>query len=347
MTRRKITFGRKTTKTAINKGKVKQNANKDEHMKVKTHDNIISNDIENKNQVSQNGEASGINLKKRSGNKKKVAKVFDKNDGKMTTAVMSTDDSTNTKENALKSFRNNIKEIINIILRNNLDFDEVIEKKIAEEFKELIESILKLKTKETHALLIFIDPYVEETIKLILMDRLKNAKFIDLECAKKEVLYSALEDRKHFTFFITKNAMAIEQMERRIRSRFNNVKFFFGSLSKSKTLVSNIRNLYLIEKYKVPEFNFYTFLKIFGPLHIVIILFSVKKRLHRSSLINVLREYLKKINEIKNVSDEDILDAFFDVESTGIIKKNMFDGDYYTLTEYIKKEMPLYIQRLL
>ncbi|ELQ76299.1 hypothetical protein THOM_0749 [Trachipleistophora hominis] len=241
--------------------------------------------------------------------------------------------------------------IIEDVIEKGSDFDEVARKEIKEQFADQMQTIARIAREEHHALLIFIDPYIESVIRMFIktwyLKEHESVRFVDVDHARNETLYYELEDCTNFTFLITRNAMAIEQMERRIRSRFNNVKIFFGYLRGCKMPVDAIRNVYLSYKYEIPRCNFYGFLKLFKPLHIAIILCWIKKGLNRNKLVHTMKEFLFKVNEMKNVSDKEIVDAFYEVESTKIVRRNKINGDYYKLIEYVKKEMPFYLKRLI
>lgn len=241
--------------------------------------------------------------------------------------------------------------IIDNIMEKGSDFDEVMQTVIQEQFSDQVQAITRIMCEEDHALLIFIDPYIECVVKSLIKTRCAehhdNVHFLDVDGAKDETLYGELEDHSSFAFLTTRNAMVVEKMERRIRSRFNNVKIFFGYLKGCKIPVELIRSTYLSHKYGVQRCDFYNFLKVFKPLHVAVILCWMKKGLSRSRLVPTMKDFLFKVSEMKNVSDKEIIDAFYEVESTKIVIKNKFNGDYYKLVEYIKKEMPFYMKRLI
>lgn len=241
--------------------------------------------------------------------------------------------------------------IIDNIMEKGSDFDVVMQTVIREQFSDQVQAITRIMSEEDHALLIFIDPYIECVVKSLLKtqcaERHDNVHFLDVDGAKDETLYGELEDHSSFAFLTTRNAMVVEKMERRIRSRFNNVKMFFGYLKGCKVPVELIRSTYLSHKYGVQQCDFYNFLKVFKPLHVAVILCWMKRGLSRSKLVLTMKDFLFKVSEMKNVSDKEIIDAFYEVESTKIVRKNKFNGDYHKLVEYIKKDMPFYMKRLI
>lgn len=341
------------------------NTNKDNNSKAipvnKTNENngtITEKDKNNKaipvNKTNKNNETASVSITGENETITETDKSCDKTASVSITNVngaITKTDSTDHQLNKNVSTPANEMCTVKRLIDSKQDFMKVIEGMINEQFSDQIENVKSVVGNENHCLLVFMDPHIMRCVTTTISKHYEKIDrrvcFLNIDSAKDADIYCSLENDKTFTFLVSENAMVVERMERRIRSRFNHVKFFFGYLKGERRLVRDIRNEYLAQKYNLPVLTFQRYLEMFKPLHIALIMCWLKHPIDRKVLLKTMREYLYAVKEMRNVRDKDIIDAYYAVESTGIMKNGKFNGDQYVFTEFVKKQMPYYLRKLI
>lgn len=194
----------------------------------------------------------------------------------------------------------------------------------------------------------------------------------DAKLAQKTLYYyleESLENEDNFYCFYTNKVNTVEEMEKRVRSRFNNEVIFFPFLSlsvfkniikKEKIIVdakkieyihninpsiSNLNNFLFLQKYNIKKIELQNIYQILSNLHLVILILSHKEILKNNNVVTKFRKFIIGYSELKNTASTDILKAYIELNEYGLIK-NKFYGDWFAFQDFINTNSPFYIRSL-
>lgn len=157
--------------------------------------------------------------------------------------------------------------------------------------------------------------------------------------------------------------MCINDLERRIRSRFNHKIIFLPYLHSDtvrkilglecispntiKTCDKVIKE-FLMKKYKVKKYELDDLYSLLPPLHLSILILCEKIPLSNINIVDEFRKFTLKCKVLKNTSEIDVMNAYFDVLDSDLIdKRGRFKQDFDLFKNFIKKNNPYYIKSLL
>ncbi|KAF9764147.1 hypothetical protein NGRA_0787 [Nosema granulosis] len=189
--------------------------------------------------------------------------------------------------------------------------------------------------------------------------------------SKNKLLYFYLEQASSSSCKIlmySTDCSSLDSLERRVRSRFNDSTHFLRNLTIEeykmlyKILNKNENNDEIIErqykifpsldklvqictrsKYGIQDYS--DILSIFNPIHLSILILSLRKKLIYNNVVREFKKATVKIKELKNVKDEEILFYYYDLLDFGLVsEKGIFLYSEIELKNFILERCPTYLK---
>ncbi|KCZ80812.1 hypothetical protein H312_01759 [Anncaliia algerae PRA339] len=212
--------------------------------------------------------------------------------------------------------------------------------------KQLIYAVLKLVCKNISSIKNRNNKKDTENVKVIDIDNLSTLH-------RQIIIYNALEESTIVhVILISCRSDSLENLEKRIKSRFSHHKIFFNYLKDDLIIptLQGYRNLLLIEKYDLTNHNLASMLGLLNNLHFhLIILFHQKKK--PITFVNLLDEYrifMQARKGFKNCDNIIIRKAYFDLIDLYIVdNKGGLLIDFDEFKDYIKESKPKFILDLI
>ncbi|KAK6089893.1 hypothetical protein P3W45_001096 [Vairimorpha bombi] len=241
-----------------------------------------------------------------------------------------------------------ISEVSNFFIKKNWNIEFVVSKK---DIKENTLVVINAEGNQSLSSSIFLYYYLELCEKKV--------------C--KIILYS-------------KSCLVIDNMEKRVRSRFSNQICILKSIERSKHLdlykylvkskkhsfldsltqldevnfqydvdpsVNVLVNLLNMWEYKFEKFTINTAFSMLNNIHIAILILSSHKPLLSSTVVTEFKKFILRCKELKKSTNKDIFTAYCDIVDFGFINERgnlLFDVS--DLKNYITSNSPQYIKKL-
>lgn len=177
-------------------------------------------------------------------------------------------------------------------------------------------------------------------------------------------IYTFLENIKssknNFLILYSNRIDCVMNMEKRIRSRFNNEIIFFpipnlhtkikDDLSHNSYLINptlqNTINCKIMAENKIKDIKLIDIYKMLLPVHLVLMIISRNEKLVWNNVVSKFRMYSVYTPELRKVEAEIVYDAFNDLLELQFVNKK-FVGDWESLSEFVKEEAPIYVRNIL
>ncbi|EPR77752.1 hypothetical protein SLOPH_2182 [Spraguea lophii 42_110] len=276
--------------------------------------------------------------------------------------------------------------------KNNLE-DKIcfLNNEIISEYKTPIFTINSLlNSPGTHALISSVDPYILNVVNNIIVEKAKEYnltvsnkypvdfknKIIIFNCYENfcyyggdndnnintktmyidSMLYNLFEKSKknNFYFFIlSTDSSIVENMEKRVRSRFNHNIIFFPYISynvlQKVFLISeeNYLNIPAIDyhmknymnnekKSNVKNIRIIDILEMLKSVHLIILFISKNNNTKHNTILNLYKKFTLNIPEIRKVEENVIIDFYYDLlELEFIDYKGRLNLDYQILYAFV------------
>lgn len=267
--------------------------------------------------------------------------------------------------------------------------EERIDNVIRNEFSTQITEIQQLVAqKSTHFVLCYLDCWILKTVLLCVAEKARRqictiearkdiAEAVDKKCmlvvhidklkalSQQAVIYELLETSMRGTslILVTNSCMAIDNLEKRVRSRLSHRTVFLKYLSAEaiQELVSDngivsstvptcevVLKEHLQRKYKIARYELGTLYAMLSPLHLCIVVMCAYRATKHTNAVEEFRKFTLTCKELKRVVSMDVLNAYFDVLNSGLVDKGgHFLADFDELKAFVRKKAPLYVKSFL
>ncbi|ADM11242.1 uncharacterized protein Eint_030980 [Encephalitozoon intestinalis ATCC 50506] len=203
--------------------------------------------------------------------------------------------------------------------------------------------------------------------------------FIDIEgempISRQLHVYHYLEKtRTHpcCLLLVSNSCTSLDRLERRIKSRFNHRIFFTGFLPFElyRTLhmqlaatdneeeiqrqynidpsISVLLKKIVLKKYSIPEYSIETLYSLLNPVHVALTMMAFKRRIKYISCVPEFRAFTSDANELRGVTNMEILFYFLDILDFGLIdREGVLLVDMSSFKKHVSGCRPLYLRNLM
>lgn len=193
--------------------------------------------------------------------------------------------------------------------------------------------------------------------------------------SRQSLVYHYLEkarDHPCCLVLVSDSCASLDALEKRVKSRFNHRVFFISFLplepysalykqitginSEEEALrqhqvdpsISALSRREIIQKYSLPEYSIETLYSLFNPVHIVLIVIALRKRIRYISCVSEFKAFTSNVNEFRKTGSMEILVYFLDILDSGIIdKEGVLLVDASTFKKHVSTTRPMYLRNLM
>lgn len=175
----------------------------------------------------------------------------------------------------------------------------------------------------------------------------------------KKQLYFLFElnEGSNFAVVFANTVDCVDNMEKRVRSRFNNEIVFFPVLpetNKKNSCLSEMpvptiqyRNtMEFNSKYNISNLKICEIYRMLSPEHLSLLILSKKQPINQTNVYEYFQKFVLGTPELRKRQPTHIVNCYYNLKALHLIKKE-FCGDWDELKDYIENISPIYINLLL
>lgn len=194
-----------------------------------------------------------------------------------------------------------------------------------------------------------------------------------LSISYQTLLYYYLElsvKNSIYLLLVSDSCMCVDNLEKRVKSRFNHQVVFFPFLSynsysklhkqllaapiedASRMYSMNKSIEWIVQRHHAKKLGFDDYIlldlyKLLSTTHVVLLIISVNKRIRFNSCVFEFGRSTSSVPELRNTKNMDILQSFYDLIDANLINSvGEFAGDLELLRQFVSGCMPTFVKSL-
>lgn len=180
-------------------------------------------------------------------------------------------------------------------------------------------------------------------------------------CAFQNEIYTFLEHSQQqsesFMIFYSSRIDVVMNMEKRVRSRFNNEIVYFKPMPQDpknmyehayaiNPTLQNTLNTQTMNNCKFDQIRMVDIYKMLSPVHLVLLLVAKRENVAFNSVLSKFKLFCLYTPELRKVESMIVYDAFNDLMAFKLVSKR-FCGDWDGFAEFVRSESPVFVRSLM